>query len=158
MNNAFNLNKAIENQLGYGNTLDPRSAKLFDKVLKSSTPNVIDKLLRNQPKPILVLDNLTNEQSVSNRHYRGARTVSVANIHGTIDRDGDFSYNFAPLKRNSEHRWCRVATAMLNGIALPPVDLVQVGDDYFVKDGHHRVSVARALGFNYIDAIVVVWA
>ncbi len=42
-------------------------------------------------------------------------------------------------------------------MALPPVDLIQLGDTYFVRDGHHRISVARALGYAYIDANVTVW-
>ena len=49
------------------------------------------------------------------------------------------------------------ATAMLRRVDLPPVELIQVGDDYYVQDGHHRVSAARALGYGYVDAIVVVW-
>ncbi len=49
----------------------------------------------------------------------------------------------------------RIAIARLTGETLPPVDLVKVGDFYFVRDGHHRISVARALGQQFVDAIVV---
>jgi hypothetical protein len=51
-------------------------------------------------------------------------------------------------------RWERIATAMRRGDEMPPVDLYKVGDAYFVRDGHHRVSVSRALGFDVIDARV----
>ena len=54
-------------------------------------------------------------------------------------------------------RWVRVATAMIQGLALPPIDIIQVGDQFFVRDGHHRVSVARALGQVEIEAHVTVW-
>jgi hypothetical protein len=50
-----------------------------------------------------------------------------------------------------------VAAARRRGKSLPPVDLIQVGDAYFVRDGHHRISVARALGQQDIEAKVIVW-
>jgi ParB-like chromosome segregation protein Spo0J len=46
---------------------------------------------------------------------------------------------------------------MLRGVTLPPVELIQVGDTYFVVDGHHRISAARALKVDHIDATVTVW-
>lgn len=157
MLNSFNLNSAVENQLGKANTIDPRAGNVFDKVIKEPATNVIGKLFSRETKPMLILENELNNVSSGNRHYAGSQVVAVKDIHGTIDRDGDFDYHFAPLKRNTEHRWCKVASAMLRGIDLPPIELVQIGDEYFVKDGHHRISVARALGFAYLDAIVEVW-
>jgi hypothetical protein len=50
-----------------------------------------------------------------------------------------------------------VAKARLKGVTLPPVELIQVGDVYFVRDGHHRISVARAFGQEHVDAEVTVW-
>jgi hypothetical protein len=44
---------------------------------------------------------------------------------------------------------------MMNGITLPPVELIKVGQDYFVRDGHHRISVSRMLGYGSIDAVVI---
>ena len=154
---AINLNNAIENQLGKANTLDSRSSKIFDKVVKEPAKNIISKMFSKEAKPMLILEDELNNNPTGNRHYAGSQVVAVKDIHGTINRNGDFDYNFTPLKRNTEHRWCKVATAMLNGIDLPPVELIQVGEDYFVKDGHHRISVAHALGFAYLDAIVEVW-
>jgi hypothetical protein len=54
-------------------------------------------------------------------------------------------------------RWLRIAAARDQGKVLPPVVLVQVGDVYFVRDGHHRISVARALGQQDIEAQVTLW-
>jgi hypothetical protein len=54
-------------------------------------------------------------------------------------------------------RWLRVAEAYRRGMSLPPVQLIKAGESYFVRDGHHRISVARALGQQEIDAEVVVW-
>jgi hypothetical protein len=156
MLNSMNLNYMLEKQIGQADTLDPRSQKLFDKVLRKV--NVIGKMFGDKIKPIIVLEEVASTAKLSNRHFAGSKTVAVKDIHGTVDRDGDFDYNFAPLKESDEMRWCKVASAMLRGIGLPPIELIQVGDEYFVKDGHHRISVARALGFAYLDAIVEVWS
>ncbi len=60
-------------------------------------------------------------------------------------------------QRSDQERWVRVATAILKGKPLPPVELIEVGGRYFVIDGHHRISVARMLKQSHIDAIVTVW-
>jgi hypothetical protein len=53
-------------------------------------------------------------------------------------------------------RWLSVARALEKGVALPPVELIQLGDRYFVRDGHHRISVARAMRQDEIEATVTV--
>ena len=75
-------------------------------------------------------------------------------IVGTVDRGRDFDRSFRPTSGRVRSRWEHIATAMRRGEAMPPVDLVRVGQIYFVRDGHHRVSVARALGRTDIDAYV----
>jgi hypothetical protein len=52
-------------------------------------------------------------------------------------------------------RWERIANAVRRGEAMPPISVYRIGDVHFVRDGHHRVSVARALGRTHIDAYVV---
>jgi hypothetical protein len=81
--------------------------------------------------------------------------VPVRQIAGSEDRTGDFDADFHPLQWNSRDRWMSVFVAWRRGASLPPVDLMRVGDMYYVRDGHHRISVARALGQEYIDAVVV---
>jgi hypothetical protein len=87
----------------------------------------------------------------------GIRTVPFSQIRGSEGRAGDFDRDFDPLKDHTWERWLGIAAARESGTALPPVSLVQVGDIYFVKDGHHRISVARALGQSDIDARVTIW-
>ena len=87
----------------------------------------------------------------------GRRTVPIAQIGGSEGRAGDFDRDFNPLQDYTRERWLGIAGARERGKALPPVSLVQVGDIYFVKDGHHRISVARALGQKAIEARVVMW-
>ncbi|MBV9197617.1 MAG: ParB N-terminal domain-containing protein [Solirubrobacterales bacterium] len=84
----------------------------------------------------------------------GLRVVPLDAIVGTIDRERDFDRHFRPTSRRVRSRWEHIAAAMRRGDSLPPVDLLKVGDIYFVRDGHHRVSVASALGLADIDAFV----
>jgi hypothetical protein len=90
-------------------------------------------------------------------HYVGIRAVKLSDIRGSENRSYDFNADFAPIQQHSKDRWKSVMMARLRGIPLPPVQLVQVGDIYFVRDGHHRISVAHALGECAIDAEVTVW-
>jgi hypothetical protein len=84
-------------------------------------------------------------------------TVPIRQIRGSEGRAVDFDAEFRPLHRQTQGRWLSIATACLKGITMPPVELIQVGDIYYVRDGHHRISVARAMGQEYIEAEVVVW-
>jgi hypothetical protein len=62
--------------------------------------------------------------------------------------------NFMPLARASSEKWKRIDRAFRLGVELPPVSLLELGGDYFVNDGNHRVSVARFHGVEWIDAEV----
>jgi hypothetical protein len=87
----------------------------------------------------------------------GIRTVPISEIGGSEGRSRYFDRNFDPLYDQARGRWLSIAKARQQGRRLPPVVLVQVGDVYFVKDGHHRISVAKALGQRYVEAKVTVW-
>lgn len=80
--------------------------------------------------------------------------VPVAQIVGTLGRPGDFDTEFRLRNRELRERWQRVAEAMARGVEAP-VELIQLGELYFVVDGHHRVSVARALGREMVSAHVL---
>ena len=82
----------------------------------------------------------------------GLKVVSLDQIVGSVGRGRDFDRRFRPTSGRSRGRWEQIAAAARRGESFPPVDLVKVGELYFVRDGHHRVSVARALGRTDIDA------
>jgi hypothetical protein len=84
----------------------------------------------------------------------GLQVVSLDEIVGSVDRGRDFDRRFRPTSARSRGRWEQIAAAARRGEAFPPIELVKVGQLYFVRDGHHRVSVARALGRTDIDAYV----
>jgi uncharacterized ParB-like nuclease family protein len=84
----------------------------------------------------------------------GLQVVPLDQIVGSVGRGRDFDRRFRPTSGRSRGRWEQIAAAARRGESVPPVDLVKVGQLYFVRDGHHRVSVARALGRSDIDAYV----
>src|SRR5947209_5157131 len=86
--------------------------------------------------------------------FVGLEVVPLDAIVGTIDRGRDFDRHFRPTSRRVRSRWEHIAAAVRRGEAMPPVDLVRVGEIHFVRDGHHRVSVAGALGLSDINAYV----
>lgn len=96
-------------------------------------------------------------EHTTQRRYAGVHAVAIDQIRGSEGRTDDFDAQFRPLRSHNMDRWIGVAAAWMRGVSLPPVDLVQVGDSYFVRDGHHRISVARMAGQATIDAAVTVW-
>lgn len=90
---------------------------------------------------------------VGERHL-GQRVIELDSIVGTVDRTREFDRSFRPLSRRVRGRWERIAAAQRRGESMPPISVFKIGDSYFVRDGHHRVSVARSLGRKDIDAIV----
>jgi len=84
----------------------------------------------------------------------GIQTISIDSIVGSEGRYRSFTRHFLPLEEDLRDRWKKVAQAHYFRQDLPLVELYKVRDAYFVKDGHHRVSVARAKGVRNIEARV----
>jgi hypothetical protein len=89
--------------------------------------------------------------------YSGIQVIPISSIIGSEGKTDTFDMGFHPLKETSRERWVGLAMAYLSGLPLPPVQLIQIGDAYFVRDGHHRISVSSAFGQTSIDAEVVTW-
>jgi hypothetical protein len=87
------------------------------------------------------------------KRLAGIQNIQVKNIVGTIHRTEDFDKNFRPLKKHLRERWVN-ARVQLDTEGWEPIVVHKVGDVYYVKDGHHRVSVARAVGMMFIEAEV----
>jgi hypothetical protein len=87
-------------------------------------------------------------------HDLGLKSIELDSIVGSVARRrGEFDRNFTPSK-GVRGRWESIATARRRGQAMPPIDVYRIGELHFVEDGHHRVSVARAMGDTHIDAYV----
>jgi len=105
---------------------------------------------------LLALNEVSATCTVRAQYDAGMHVVPIDQIRGSKDRCADFDRDFNPLQEHGRERWLCIARARKRGKALPPVELVQIGEIYFVRDGHHRISVARALGQRTIKARVVV--
>ena len=113
--------------------------------------------LRREPSDVNVI--LPFEEVVEALGRRGERqlglqTIPLDSIVGTVDRAREFDRAFRPTSSRVRPRWERIAEASRKGKAMPPIDVYRIGELHFVKDGHHRVSVARELGYEVIEAYV----
>jgi hypothetical protein len=106
---------------------------------------------------LLNLETEKARYTVMGCHDGGLQTVEIRRIVGSECRTRDFDSDFHPVGGKLKERWVSVAVARQMGTLLPPVALVQMGDGYYVRDGHHRISVARRLGEEFIEAEVTVW-
>ena len=87
--------------------------------------------------------------------YLGMRTIPVDRIIGSEGRYHDFSAAFFPKRELLRNRWESIDSAMIGDVILPPISVYSLGGYYFVRDGNHRVSVAKSKGVEFIDAEVV---
>ena len=103
---------------------------------------------------ILPFDEVVAELGRTGERELGLQNIDLDSIVGTVDRRTGFDRAFRPTSSQVRGRWERIAMLMRRGDPLPPILLYRVGEVHFVRDGHHRVSVARALGRSEIDAYV----
>jgi hypothetical protein len=85
----------------------------------------------------------------------GEQVIDVDSVVGSVDRTTGFDRLFRPTSDEVERRFERIDVALRRGEEMPPIDVYRIGDVHFVIDGHHRVAVARALGWKTINAHVV---
>jgi len=106
---------------------------------------------------ILDVETIKAGRSLCRSRYVGPTTVDIRHIKGSEGRCQDFDQNFNPLKSHNRDRWTSISNAYRQGVSLPAVDLIKIGDNYIVRDGHHRISVAKFMGIDFIDAHVTEW-
>ncbi len=110
--------------------------------------------ISGQPTTLLSYDEIKEKLHIGGPIYRGVKTVKVEQIVGSLNRYHQFDRAFLPVEDRIASRWQSVDRAFYKDISLPPVLLYKVGQVYFVVDGHHRVSVAREQGQEFIEAEV----
>jgi hypothetical protein len=103
---------------------------------------------------ILPFDEVAAALGWQGERQLGLATIRLDTVVGTVDSGRDFDRRFRPTSSRVRERWERLALAQRRGEAIPPIDVYRVGDLHFVKDGHHRVSIAIATGLTTIDAYV----
>jgi hypothetical protein len=113
--------------------------------------------LRREPDDvnlILPFDEVVAALGFEGERPLGLKTIKLDTIVGTVDSQREFDRHFRPTSARVRERWERLALAQKRGTAMPPIDVYRVGELHFVRDGHHRVSVALANGQTTIDAYV----
>ncbi|MFL5858483.1 MAG: chromosome partitioning protein ParB [Solirubrobacteraceae bacterium] len=129
----------------------------FLRVRRRRAMSRIAHRLRGEPgdvNVILPFEEVVAALGRTSERQLGLLVVPLDAIVGTVDRTRDFDRQFRPTTGRVRARWERIAAAMRRGESMPPIDVYRIGDLHFVRDGHHRVSVARALGRHDIDAYV----
>ena len=110
--------------------------------------------LRGESNQLLNYDEVRRRLKAEGAIDRGLKEIPIDSIVGSLGRYNDFTRDFLPKKDTIKDRWARVRVAFTGRRGLPPIEVYKIGDAYFVKDGNHRVSVARQLGMAYISAYV----
>jgi hypothetical protein len=112
-------------------------------------------LLRRDGGCLAGLEEVLGAAPPARRRIVGVRAIPLCSVIGTAEpaKARVFDHNFRPAS-TSRRRWERLWVAARRGAPLPPISVYRIGDQHFVGDGHHRVSVARALGMAAIDAEV----
>src|SRR3954464_9678129 len=129
----------------------------FSRARRARLLSDVARRLRREPDDvglILPFEEVVDALGRTRQVDRGLQVVPLDMIVGTVDRAVDFDRGFRPTSARLRSRWERIAAAQRRGEALPPSSLFQIGDLLFVRDGHHRVSVAKSLGRDDIDAYV----
>ena len=111
-------------------------------------------LFRGKPIELLSFEDIKHRLRLREESYRGLQDVPLEKIAGSVGRYRDFTRDFLPKSQKSRERWSRVYAVANSQSGLPPIELYKIGDVYFVRDGNHRVSVARHLNAKSIQAHV----
>lgn len=127
----------------------------FERARQKALIHDLLAIVRRQPNDLIPYHEIRKRTAPEGESYRGIQTVRVDQIVGSVDRFRDFDRTFLPRHSHTSGRWRNVDRAYYEDVRLPPIQLYKVGEVYFVKDGNHRVSVARERGVEFIDAEVI---
>jgi hypothetical protein len=135
-------------------TLEQQSESDFAHARGLALVNGVQHLLNPEEANLLSLYEVKRMLKPANEVYLGMKTVAIDSIVGSEGRYGDFDNHFFPKSMHLKKRWQSIDKANLQDVILPAIQLYELGGLYFVRDGNHRVSVARAKGVEFIDAEV----
>lgn len=111
-------------------------------------------LLRGQSTELLSFDDVRARLRLRAESYKGLQDIPLDKVVGSVGRSREFTRTFLPKTNEMRERWSRVYAQMNSMAGVPPIEVYKVGDTYFVRDGNHRVSVARQIGAKTIQAHV----
>ena len=126
----------------------------FEQARRQARLDQLSARLTGRDNRILPFEAIRTRLRQHNPFYRGIHEIALDEIIGSVGRYHEFTRQFLPLNDDLRERWVGINTLTLSFSGWPPIELYQVGSAYFVKDGHHRVSVARQLAIPSIEAHV----
>jgi hypothetical protein len=129
----------------------------FSRARRRAQLAKIAALLRGRPDELTLMlpfDEVVAALGRRGERYLGLQDIDLDTIVGSVDRRRGFDRRFRPTSGLARERFERLAAAVRRGESLPPIDVYRVGEAHFVRDGHHRVAVARAFGWRMISAYV----
>lgn len=109
----------------------------------------------SHPEDLLSFEQVRGKLKIRGQHYVGIQTIPMNKIAGSVGRYHEFNRAFLPTQEHIRERWKRVYEVAHSPEGFPPIDVYQIGDVYFVRDGHHRVSVLKELGATSVEATVI---
>jgi hypothetical protein len=135
-------------------TYDKLAEDDFERARRKAFWRKLFAWLAGENNLLLPFDEYREKIPIKGQFYRGLKQIPLDQIVGSMGRYREFDRAFSPLQTRTRGRWVSIDKAHYEQIPLAPVELYKMGDIYFVKDGNHRVSVARERGQDYIDAYV----
>lgn len=135
-------------------SIDKQASEDFDRAFWKAFWRKVISLLTGAKNELLPFDEVRRPMPMKGQHYLGLKEVPINQIIGSEGRYADFDRAFLPVQNRTKERWMNIDIAQYNQVNLPAVDLYKMGEVYFVRDGNHRISVARQRGQDFIDAFV----
>jgi hypothetical protein len=111
-------------------------------------------LTGHRPGDLLSFEQVRAKLKVRGQHYVGTQTIPLDQIVGSTGRYHEFNRAFLPTQDYIRERWKRIYEVAHSLTGFPAIDVYKIGDAYFVRDGHHRVSVLKELGATTVEATV----
>ena len=135
--------------------LSAETSEDFAKARNKALFNEVQHFLNPDEATLISFSDIKKLLRPNEESYKGMQTIPVKLIVGSESRYQDFDNRFFPKRMHLKARWEHIDMAHIKDINLPPITLYELGGVYFVRDGNHRVSVAKAKGIEFIDAEVV---
>lgn len=126
----------------------------FDRAHLNAFWSEVRDILTNKPVGLLSFDDVKSRLHLNDQYYRGLQDIPLDRIVGSVGRYNEFTRDFMPKRANMADRWSNVYAQVNSLVGVPPIDVFRVDDVYFVRDGNHRVSIARKMGLTTIEAYV----
>jgi nucleotide-binding universal stress UspA family protein len=121
---------------------------------RASLRRFLRQMARREDDELVAYEEVRKHLTAVESSERRLEDVPLDAIVGSVGRYADFTSEFMPKNNADRDRWVRVKMAMTGIEGVPPIEVYKLGEAYFVRDGNHRVSVAREMGFTHLQAYV----